>query len=106
MRPLKWHALMVLRHQEGGENRPGLSNNKIETYCQKIISALRAGGKASTPPLKRALDAIELFGVPRTRDRLKGQKYTTELLGSISNGNSQRFPEKPNHLQDKGLGVH
>ncbi len=62
----------------------------METYCQKIIGALKAGGKASTPPLKRALDAIEHFGVPRTRDRLKGQKYTTELLGSISKGDSRK----------------
>ena len=83
MRRLKWHALMVLRHQVAGKSRPPLSSNKIEGYCQKIINVLKSGGKSSIPPLKEALDAIASVGVPPTRDRLKGQKYTQDLLGVV-----------------------
>jgi hypothetical protein len=83
MRRLKWHALMVFRHQVVGRSRPPLSSNKIEAFCQKMIKALTPSGRSSVPPLKQALDSIESFGGFVSRDRLKGQKYTTDLLDSL-----------------------
>lgn len=74
----KWHSLMVFRYQVGGPDLPALNSKKIDAYCDKLLVGLSAGGKASAPPFKKAMDLLDKLGISG-RDRLKSQKSADDV---------------------------
>jgi hypothetical protein len=69
---------MVMKYLIGGSSVPRLESGKIESYCERIDTALAKGGKASIAQFETAAKIVNSVG-PVTRDRRKGQKYTDEL---------------------------
>lgn len=78
----KWHLLMIARFQIAGSKLPPLNSKKLDTYCDKIIDCLSSGGKKSATPFNNAIGVIKEVG-EATRDRLKRQAYTTQILQKI-----------------------
>jgi hypothetical protein len=82
-RATKWHVLMVLRKQIAGKNAPPLSSPKIEAYCKKIVDTFQVGGKPCLPQIKQAVAAVESVSKSPSRDQLKRQKFTSDLLEQL-----------------------
>jgi hypothetical protein len=74
----KWHALMVMRYQVAGPEVPALNSKKLDAFCDKVLTALASGGKASAPPFIDAMRLLEKLGVSG-RDRLKSQKSADDI---------------------------
>jgi len=77
----KWHLLMAMKYGISGKT-PNLNSNGLEVYCQKILTALESGGKASATPFIQAKDLLDSLGTA-SRDRLKGQVYTDAIKSNF-----------------------
>jgi hypothetical protein len=78
----KWHLLMIIKYQSAGLNIPSLGMKKLDRYCNKILESLVSGGKGSVPIFLKAAQLIESLD-DASRDRLKRQAYTTEILNRL-----------------------
>lgn len=74
----KWHLLMILKYQVGGLEAPPLNSKKLDAYCDRIVNALTAGGKASAAPFLEAVKIVDAVGMAGP-DRLKRQAFTDEI---------------------------
>lgn len=83
----KWHLLMILRLQVAGGKMPPLNSKKLDKYCDKIVASLSSGGKGSATPFIKAIEVIKNAG-DATRDRLKRQPYTTQILQILRKSSS------------------
>jgi len=88
-RPYIWHILMIVKYQLAGSKIPALNSKKLDPACDKIIEPLKIGGRASLPPFQEALKIIDMAG-EATRDRLKRQLYTQDLMTYLGCGNVQQ----------------
>jgi len=78
----KWHILMICKYQAGGMEMPPLDARKLDKYCDKIVDQVAPSSKGSAPIFVEATKVIEKLG-DATRDRLKRQAYTTEILNQL-----------------------
>lgn len=78
----KWHLLMIIKYQSAGLSMPSLGMKKLDNYCKKILESLASGGKGSVPIFLEAAKLIESLD-DASRDRLKRQAYTTEILNKL-----------------------
>src|SRR5207342_2132986 len=79
---LKWHALSAVAKTIGGK-RPPLNSQKIDAYCDKLLKVLSKGGKSSVSVFVDAYQVISQVPGATNRDRIKGQKFTTEVIEAI-----------------------
>lgn len=80
---------MIVKYQLAGSKIPALNSKKLDPACDKIIEPLKIGGRASLPPFQEALKIIDMAG-EATRDRLKRQLYTQDLMTYLGCGNVQQ----------------
>jgi AIPR protein len=80
-RPARYHLLMTLRHQVGGEELPLMTANKMDEYCEKILKVLW-DDDAAVASFTQACQAVErITGAGSIdRDRVKTQTFTEAVL--------------------------
>lgn len=78
----KWHILTALKFAVLGGAAPDVKSKKMDAACDKLLEVLRVGGKASAEVFSEATQAIDKVGLA-TRDQLKRQLYTTNLLKEV-----------------------
>ncbi len=83
MRKYKWHILVLARAIVAGKDVPKLNSKKIETSCQKIISAFAKSGSSALEPFEQAVDIMTSME-DITDDRLKRQLVMNEMMAKIS----------------------
>jgi seryl-tRNA(Sec) selenium transferase len=64
-----------------------LTSKKLDQYCERIVGPLKSGGKAALPPFQEALKVINTIGHV-SRDRLKRQTYTLEIIEYLKSRNA------------------
>lgn len=83
----KWHLLMIVKYRICGKKLPGLSSKRLDSSCERIVDALKMGGKASAKPFLEATSVIKAAG-EASMDRLKRQAYTNELRSQLGVGDA------------------
>jgi hypothetical protein len=79
-KPARYHLLMAFRYIVAGADMPALTANKIESYANKISSALWVDSRA-VEGFKSAIEAVDqaLNGAACTRDIVKTQPFTSAV---------------------------
>jgi hypothetical protein len=82
-RMYRYHLLMILRYQLGGKDMPALVANKIKSYCDRILTNLHDPQKASVAFQAAAGVIDSLTTGSETRDVVKTQSFTDQVLGEL-----------------------
>lgn len=82
-KPARYHMLMTLRYQVSGDDLPRMNSKAIEQYCRKINDVLWDDAKAVTVFEAAAEVVAQSQGGAPSRDDLKTQASTTDLLSTL-----------------------
>ena len=83
-RLIRYHILMVIKYLGSSIPMPALNANKLSAYCEALNLVL-VDEQKSVDLFKAAAEMIfELGGDTLTRDTIKGERFTRDLLAAVS----------------------
>lgn len=77
----KWHILMILPYVGWrGKNIPSITNKKIESVCNSLISKCSKSDDECVELFKKATDVIKTVGLKTSRDEIRSVAYTQSII--------------------------
>lgn len=82
IRKYKWHIMSIVGALIAGKNIPSIGSNKMDIYCNKIITQMTKHGDEIKNIFQKAVDIVSsIDGI--TDDRMKRQAILDEMLSKI-----------------------